>query len=336
MTEVRFSWSHGTAVVSTTAAMLTECIFQVDGRPFAPFATPWWGPDDFARLPGHLRVLGAEFVCVPFGEGGPLEGAVAEWEPLLDRPANSPGHGIPADAEWDVAEGRPDGLTLRLQLPEDHPIDAIERRIDGVPGEPTLRLQLVIWARRRSRTSLGLHPIVRLPDAPRSLAVEAEFDVGFTYPAPTPTDSPGEPTAPRIRCGQRFSALEAVPSTSGTEDLSRLPLERASEEIVQLAGVRRPVVLRFADEGASLEIDWDRSKLPSVQLWLSDRMLQGDPWRGRYRALGVEPIASAFDLAAEVSTSPNPISRAGFPTSVALEPGRPFLVDYRLRASAEK
>ena len=330
MTEAAFTWSHGEAVVSTTAGMLLGCVFQLDGRAFDPFASAPWTADAFPGLPGHLRVLGAEFVCLPFGEGGPLPEAVPEWAPLLGGPPNVPGHGAAADEEWRIEDRRAGGVTLILDRPDHDPIQRLERRIDGVPGEPELQFSLTITARRATATSLGLHPILRLPQTPRSLRVEADFEAGFTYPAPT---APGHS---RVHPGERFTRLDAVPASDGEADFSRLPFEQPTEDVVQLAGVRAPVSVVFVQEGAGVEIEWDRTLLPSVQLWLSDRVLEGDPWKGRYRGLGVEPIASAFDLSSDVSTHPNPISRAGFGTAVELAGGETLETTYSLRAFSQK
>ncbi len=44
-------------------------------------------------------------------------------------------------------------------------------------------------------------------------------------------------------------------------------------------------------------------------LWISDRALQEAPWNGRYRGLGVEPVAAAFDFGEAASAGPNPIAR---------------------------
>lgn len=326
MNEVRFSWSHGRAAVALTAGMLTECVFDLDLRPFDPFARGPWSPDALPALPGHLRMLGAEFVCLPFGEGGMLDGVVPEWESVVDGTVNTPSHGMPADRDWRLADVRDGGVTLQFDFPPDHDLERLERRIDGVPGEPELQLSLFVVARRRTRTSLGLHPIMRLPDRPRSLRIVADFETGFTYPAPVP------PGRSRVTPGRRFTDLSRVPAQGGVEDFTRLPFEGPTEEVVQLAGMSGPVQILFDEEAAGLEVDWDRSILPSVQLWLSDRALQDEPWNGRYRGLGVEPIASAFDLSNAISTRPNPISGEGYATHLDLEAGESLRIDYKLRA----
>ncbi len=327
-----FAWSHGRAEVVTTAGMLSRCEFLLGDDLFSPFAQASWAPDDHPQLPGHLRVLGAEFVCLPFGEGGAVSRPAEGWKTIGELAPNAPGHGRSADAEWDVVEEHSGGITLRLEYPEPHDIASIERRIDGIPGVAGLSLSLTITARRPIRTSLGLHPILRLPPDPRSLQIDAGFGFGMTYPADIVAGST------RAERGAVFAELSAVPleRTEGeaTDDFSSLPFDAPTEEVVQLCGVTRPIVVHYLNEGASLTIEWDRDLLPSAQLWISDRALEGSPWNRTYRGLGVEPIASAFDLAEGASVRPNPINARGVATAVDLMPGLPLRTEYRMVASA--
>jgi hypothetical protein len=325
-----FAWSHGCAEVLSTAAMLARCVFELDGVTFEPLASAEWAGTGVTGHPGHLRELGGEFVGLPFGEGGITDGVVDAWQGIDTAARNATTHGPAADEEWELVELRDGGVTLRLDYPAAHPIAWVERRIDGVPGEPALALSLTIAARRDTSTSLGLHPILRLPERAGGLRLHADFEVGLSYPAILP------PGVARSLPGRRFRPPASVRDATGTADFGSLPLDGPAEEVVQLCGMRGPIVVDFVDEGASLTIDWDRELLPSAQLWLSDRMLRDEPWNGRYRGLGIEPIASAFDLAESVSTAPNPINAEGVATAIVLRRDRPLTVDYRLVAAANK
>mgnify|MGYP001087042724 FL=1 len=329
VTDLPFAWSHGCGLVSTTAGMLRSCVFELEGVAFDPFARATWAPNAFPQLPGHLRTLGAEFVCLPFG-GDPVAGVSAGWEGARAAQPVVPAHGRPADEEWEIVAQGPGGVSLAPMFPDDEPIQRLERRIAGVPGEPAVALSVSITARRATVTSLGLHPILRLPEQPRSLRLQVGFEAGFTYPVIA------DDLRPQATAGRRFAALERVPMGDAHEDLSRLPLDRPAEEIVQLAGVTGPVTAFFEQERAGVVIDWDRRRLPCVQLWLSDRALGGDPWRQGYRGLGVEPVASAFDLPVGVSIAQNPISQAGYPTSVALGAGETVTIGYSIHAFSQK
>ena len=55
-------------------------------------------------------------------------------------------------------------------------------------------------------------------------------------------------------------------------------------------------------------------------------------WRGAYRGVGLEPTASLFDLGIGPSTEENPVSARGVATAIAIEPGMPLVIDYRVTA----
>ncbi|TFB47810.1 hypothetical protein [Cryobacterium tagatosivorans] len=331
MTVHDFAWSHGRVEVLSTAAMLSRCVFDLGGVEFEPFARADWVGTGVSGHPGHLRELAGEFVCLPFGEGGEVRNVATEWAGVIGSSANNPPHGRAADAEWEIAELREGGITLRLDYPDDDSIISLERRIDGVPGAPSLNLSLTINARRELRTSVGLHPIIRLPTRPGALRLSAGFDVGLTYPASL------QPEATQAVPGRRFQNLAEIPvRAGGSQDFGSLPFNNPTEEVLQLCGVREPITVEFLDEAAALEIDWDHQLLPSAQLWIADRALGTDPWNSRYRGLGIEPIAAAFDLADSISTLPNPINDMGFATSIALVPDEPLIIRYGFKAYSRK
>lgn len=82
-----------------------------------------------------------------------------------------------------------------------------------------------------------------------------------------------------------------------------------------------------------MTLDWDRDILPSLMLWISDRGAEDPPFNGRYRGLGVEPLAAAFDLADAISTAPNPLNRRGLRTAVEITPQAPVCINYSVTAA---
>ncbi|MFO0405824.1 MAG: hypothetical protein ACK50Q_05530 [Labrys sp. (in: a-proteobacteria)] len=325
---LRLDWSHGTAEVLPTAAMLRTVSFRLATGQFTPFAEPTWAPDEpgAARLSGHMRHLGGDFVCLPFGGGGAFSRSAPGWEPFVVRPADSLFHGRSADVDWTVAHVGENHVTLTLDEPEPSPIARLERTIAAVPGEPALAMRLVIHARRACRLPIGLHPILRLPDRPGDFALDIPFRFGVTFPA----DAEG---MERLAEGVTFEDLRQVPARAGDAvDLSRLPLGRPVELVVQLHGISGPIRAVFRDAGAGVRIDWSRDLLPSVQIWLSDRALTSEPWRGTYRGVGVEPTAALFDLGIGPSTEANPVSARGVATALALDPAVPTVIEHRIEA----
>jgi hypothetical protein len=106
------------------------------------------------------------------------------------------------------------------------------------------------------------------------------------------------------------------------------------QDNVMLTGVTGPFHAQFADTGTRVTIDWDRAVLPHVMLWLSDGVIDEEPWRGRYRGLGVEPLVAAFDFTDAVSTAPNPLTARGVRTAVSLDPERPLVVRHSWEVSS--
>lgn len=330
MAVLALDWDCGSLQASETGAMLAGLDFVLPGgRRFSPFARAHWPAEEMAAagFAPHLCHLGAEFACLPFGVGGPLEKVAPAWRGLGLERTNDPPHGPAANAEWSGRAVGADTLCFTLDYPAGHAVRRLTRTIRAVAGVPAVDLSLVVEARRRASLSAGLHPIISLDRPSGALTLRVAFRQGVTYPAAVPGG------AMLSAIGETFSALAAVPARGGgTVDLSQLPKSRPAEDVVQLCDVAGPVEVDFADEAAALVIDWDRRLLPSCQLWISDRALTDAPWGGRYRGLGIEPIASAFDFATAVSEAANPVRASGTATALAIDPAQPVEIRYRLSA----
>ncbi|MEO5807454.1 hypothetical protein [Devosia sp.] len=320
MSEHRLTWAHGEAVVLTTAAVLADCRFDVSGKSFRPFArAPWMGTITDRSIIGHLRELGGDFVCVPMGSGGPAPDAPPQWASLMDRPSDWPVHGPAADEEWTVVAAGSSAVTLALDYPNTSPVRRLERTVAARADAPALDLTLTIFARRAASISVGLHPIFRLPEQAGRLRLEADFDFGLVHPR-------------QVAGEQEFSSLAAVPQGGGLVDLSHPPLGAQKNLNVQLCGMRSAVRATWLDEGCGIVLDWDRAQLPSLQIWHTDRGMEGAPWHGQYRGLGLEPIAAAFDLNDAISTGANPINQRGVATAIDLDPQKPTIIRHSVAA----
>ena len=307
------NWSHGSARVLTIAAMLADCEFQVAGRGFSPFArAPWMDLGGTAGVTGHLAVLGGDFACLPFGIGRDTQGAPPDWAAVLSGPTPGPIHGPAAEEAWTVLEVSDTAIRLGLDYPAASPVLRVERSIVGRPGVAALDCMLVIHARRRAAISVGLHPVLRLPDVPGRLHLSARFDFGLTHPGYGATE---------------FADLAEV-------GLAHVPLSPRRDLNAQLCGMRGPLRAVWLDEGMGVELDWDRALLPSLQIWHTDRGIGGPPWHNTYRGIGVEPIASAFDLDTSVSCAPNPINARGVATCITIDPAAPVTIRHAITAFA--
>ena len=326
----RLSWAFGTASVRSSAAMLWDCDFRLpSGRRFAPLARAPWAdtPGVDQSLPAHMRHLGGEFVCVPFGCGGTPAGLLGEWACDEWAHVNPIQHGISADASWRHVSSDDSHICLSLHYPVDDDIESLTRRIAVDKDAPALNLELTIHARRPTRQPIGLHPIFKLPDPPATLRIEASFEFGVTYPAIVP------PGVSRLAPGRTFTELSRLPGAqAGTVDYSVMPQSSPTEEMFTLCKVKRPVTVYYPDERAYCRLHWDRSVLPSCLIWPSDRALQDSPWNGQFRGIGIEPVAGVFDAAREVAIRPNPLSAVGVITAVELDPDNPLKICYRLEA----
>jgi hypothetical protein len=147
------------------------------------------------------------------------------------------------------------------------------------------------------------------------LEINADFSLAWSYPGILEPD--------RMVCepGQQFKSLRDAPRRHGGRiDLHRLPLGPPTEDVVLMAGMRRPVCATFHGESFVLELDWNREQLPHCMMWMHDRGSDAEPWAGRYRGLGLEPMAAAFDGPWSLSVGPNPLNAAGYATSVLIRP----------------
>jgi hypothetical protein len=326
----KLTWAHGAARILPTAGMLLDASFKLpSGRIFSPFAKAEWATGDAAaqNLTGHMRWLGGMFACLPFGEGGPATEIDPAWDGPEFQALNKFNHGFSGNADWFLIESAPGLVHIGLDYPADDDISRIEMAISGDPQSPALAFEAKITSRRDCKTSFGFHPILTLAAPPESIEIRADFWAGLAYPARV------KGGGMLCRIGAQFDTLNAVPGADGgVLDLSRLPKPRSIEDNLQLCGVSTPVEIIYHAENAGVRVDWDRVILPSCQIWISDRALREPPWEGRYRGLGIEPVASAFDLSSAYSTRSNPIADAGFATAISLRAKEPVTIQCRIEA----
>ncbi|MBL8906698.1 MAG: hypothetical protein JNM20_08480 [Rhizobiales bacterium] len=314
---IETDYARGT--VYPTGALFTGIEFKIpSGRWVKPMATAPWGEVLDPEIPGHLRRLGGEFFCLPFGGGGTVRDPVAGWENLVTAPTNEPMHGPAANEDWTFIAQEAHSVRLSLDLPDEYAVSRIERCIALGTDRPFTRSTVSLEIRRDGRVPLAFHPILRLPEELSRLELSADFAQGFTYPALIEPD--------RMACepGKTFASLQHVPKRrGGSVDLSHLPLGPRVDDVVLLAGMNGPLRAAFHDDGYELTVDWPRSLLPHCLVWIHDRGIDVPPWNASYRGIGIEPLASAFDAPWAVSEGENPLAKAGFPTALALSAGGP-------------
>jgi len=324
----RLRWPHGEAELQALGGMLAPVVFRAPGAPdFSPLqVAPWADEPGADAWPGALGRLRGEWPCVPFGRCDRPVDLPAAWLPL--DPGDNWGHGYSSNHSWQWLElADPFALGLQIEMPPGQPVQRLTRIVRAVNDESALDIELHITTGRHCTLPIALHPTLRLTAGRVQLHL-AHDGPGLTYPVPA------EPGRSRVAPNARFEQLEAVPLADGTTgDFARYPQPADSEDLMQLMNVRGPVTAHYLDAGWSLTIDWDRSLLPDVMLWISHGGRLYPPWNGRHYALGIEPLNGAFDLGrvAQPPTGHPLAGRAG----LQLVPGEPCVIRSRLSARPE-
>ena len=329
--EVSLTWDHGELTLQTLGAMLAPLQFRLpDGREVQPMSIAPWAEEKSApgqpSLSGVMRRLRGEFPCVPYGHADPVDDLAPAWTVGFSSEPEGPEHGPGANSTWTVVEHSRQRLILKVDYPVDHPVTGLRRVVTPDPSAPAVDLELTIDVRRDCRLPIGLHPILALP--PRSSSARilpGKFQFGATYPGRVPG------CRSMLVADRRFDALEAVPSRRGdTVDLSAVPLVEPVEEVVMLCVAEGVARLEYVDAGYAFRLDWDAAVLPNLLLWYTNGGAQHPPWNGRYVALGMEPVASAFGLAPSLSARANPLVREGARTAITLRAGTSWKIRYRM------
>ena len=108
----------------------------------------------------------------------------------------------------------------------------------------------------------------------------------------------GTPHEQRITSGPRRVAPEAFrwPHTTSPDgnpvDLSVLPDEGRSSDIVYLSGFPEQAWYEVTCRGAGLRVGWDARVMPYLWFWQEFRGTADYPWYGRHWNVGLEPFSS--------------------------------------------
>ncbi len=328
-------WPHGSLDVHARGGMLGGVSLRSGEQRVAPFYEAPWLDDETPAQAGLLGQLRSEFPCVPFGVPWSAEAVVPSWQKSLAASVDEPDdpldasddllHGYVCVGEWTLVRQTDLSIEIALEYPRESSIARVVRVIRADPDGPAIDFSVKVEARRKTRRPIGLHPNLALPSMAGALQIDpGAFSFGVVHPGGP------EPGVSRAAPGAMFEQLDRVPlRAGGTAAFDRFPFAHDTEEIIQLCGVDGFVILKNEASGLAYRLSWDASVLPSLLLWISNRGRTYSPWNGRNLCLGVEPVASAFELGCRPSMADNPINARGIPTTVSLEPGTPVEIAYR-------
>jgi len=181
--------------------------------------------------------------------------------------------------------------------------------------------------------NLGHHAMLKFPDAPGSGWIStSRFTRGQVVPRPF--EFAEQKGYSCLKPGAEFDSLEAVPMLTGeTADLSRYPARRGYEDLVMLVS---DAAAPFAWTAAAFPKErfvWFALKDPRVLretiFWISNGGRYYSPWSGRHvNVMGLEEVTSYFHYGLAESARKNPLSAAGVPTCLRLDPRKPLVVNY--------
>lgn len=320
------AWSHGSFVTHRLGGMTAPITFNIsEGAPFSPFSEPPWNASALpASIPGHVRGLRGVFPCLPFGISCIPRNAPSEWR-KCDNGGRNPVHGPGANGLWRFGAECADGVHLSFDHAEDDAIATSSQTIAPTPGRPIVAFTYSALPRRSLRMPFGYHLMLKWNDDVR--LDPGPFTHGLCYPG---TLDPGlMMTVPN----SSFTALDDVPGKDGRLCMTQPNWAGPSEDVVMLCGTQGRFRVSYPSQRCRLDITWDAAVMPNCLLWYSRYGIAEEPWCNRYSAIGIEPIAAAFDLLPDVSAHPNPLTEIGVVTSLALSKGVAFSATLVLEAS---
>ncbi len=290
--------------------------FEIESgaRRIRPLHTaPWVDDPEIAADPdilGNLKYLSGDFFCAPFGKS--------------DVEAGSPvSHGWPANTPWrSIGDVRGAGFVTgrfvlehpvmgarvikQITLRDGHPFAYEQHTFEGGSGGVSASSHAMTRFATHGRVSFSPKAFAETP------AMEQEMDpaLGRSVFAPN----------------ERTTDLSQFPLRDGTTaDLHRYPIADRHEDFVMLveapgASLGWAAAVRPDARDIMLSLK-NPSDYPVTFLWFSNGGRFYAPWNSRHvGVLGIEEGRAYSGYGHAASVAPNPLSKAGIPTSVTLTP----------------
>ena len=302
-----------TLAVDLKAGHLRALEIEHGARRLRPLHTaPWVDDPAVAQDPGVetvLKCLSGDFFCAPFGASDVEDG---------------PSHGWPANSSWSTVSVTSEGgrttarfaldrpvmgarLIKELTLRDGHPFVYVRHTFEGGSGAMPVASHAMTRFDKPGRLSFSPKAFAELP----------------------PTQQESDPARGRsvFARGVRTTDLSKLPLADGDAvDLHRYPVADRHEDFVMLVeAAGSPLgwtaALRPGAGDIMLSLKNPRD-FPVTFLWFSNGGRDYAPWNSRhFGVLGIEEGRSYSAAGHAASSAPNPLSRAGVPTALTLEPG---------------
>jgi hypothetical protein len=304
----RLDGDRTTVGVTEQGGHLDPVSFRLGDRVVSPMhVAPWADEPPIPSLPPILQLLRGDFFCAPFSDSDVL----ADAEDRLP-------HGPSANAPWRLLSRGDDALELEL----DRTVMGarLRKRIELRPGHAAV-YQRHTFLGGSGRLPVAHHAMLRVPET---------VYLGFSRYvwAGTPPGVVETPPNGRSHLAypQRIDDLRSVElADGGRTDLTRYPTLERHEDLAML--ISDPSLPFGWSTVSAPEHGWvwfavkALDTLRGTTLWLSNGGRDYAPWSGRHsRVLGVEEGTTYFHLGHRASAEANPLSEAGHPTAIDLDP----------------
>lgn len=279
--------------------VLTGLSVSDEGAEIRPLHhAPWAEAEVPADAPPHQRWLQGDFLAAPFGPGP--DGL----------------HGRAANGDWRVLAAAPDCLRAALEGTV-HGASLI-KELSVTPDHPFV-YQRHLFIGGSGRLPVTNHAMVALPGGAKLSFSRKRW---WETPAEPLETTGGRSTLTYPRRAE--DAAEFPTAAGGTVNLHRYPWGERHEDFV--AGVEDPAtplgwtaVVRPDQGDLVLSLRNPRAQ-PMTMLWHSNAGRDYAPWNSRHRCLGVEEGAALPVLGLSSQETPDPLTAAGQPALVTLDP----------------
>ncbi len=270
-----------------------------------------------------LVPLRGDFFCLPFAGGS-------------DGRKRYVCHGYPAGAEWKLADAVQTKAMARLRLAMNcADSDGCVAKILTLKKGHNVVYSSHLLEGFKGKFPFGHHATLAMPEEQRSATLSTS-PVAFGLTSPTPGGDPAKGEYYSLQVNKKFQSLGKVPTIwkdQPYDDCTHYPRAKGYCDVygvLSKPGLETPAwsALVFPRLGYAWFSLKNSHTLPALTIWSENHGRWSFPWNGRNNCLGLEDTMSYLATGLAPSTSPNPATKAGIPTAMALTPNKTVAVNY--------